>query len=102
MSSRLVLLRDAFLRCLRPFRRRRDERSRPVPSPSAYPYSCVYVHGPTGHSTGSLPPRGEDSPLVRPYLLAHERRAVARRALRIVGPGAGIWTLPTLPAEVTR
>jgi hypothetical protein len=42
-----------------------------------YPYSCDYVAGPTGHRTGERPPRGEDSPLVRPYLIAHERQLAA-------------------------
>ncbi|MEU2114885.1 hypothetical protein ABZ567_04340 [Streptomyces sp. NPDC016459] len=101
MSSRLTQLREALARCLRPFRWW-DAHSRPAPPHPTYPYSCVYVHGPTAHRTGSLPPRGEDSPLVRPYLLAHERRTVARRALRIVGPGADIGALPTLPAGVAR
>ncbi|MFG2213540.1 hypothetical protein ACGFN1_01450 [Streptomyces sp. NPDC048685] len=43
-------------------------------TPYAYPYSCDYVAGPTAYRTGERPPRGEDSPLVRPYLIAHERQ----------------------------
>lgn len=42
-------------------------------APYTYPYSCDYVAGPTVYRTGERPPRGEDSPLVRPYLSAHER-----------------------------
>ncbi|NUK26074.1 hypothetical protein HRW16_31770 [Streptomyces lunaelactis] len=53
------------------------------PPPPAYPYpcpySCEYVAGPTVRRTGERPPRGEDSPLVRPYLVAHERQQQARR-----------------------
>lgn len=51
------------------------------PVPTARPYSCPYVGGPTRHRTGECPPRGEDSPLVRPYLLAHERQQGSRRVL---------------------
>ncbi|MFJ5830074.1 hypothetical protein [Streptomyces sp. NPDC093089] len=39
--------------------------------------------------------------MVRPYLLAHERRTVARRALRIVGPGTDVHALPAIPVGVT-
>ncbi|MDJ0463677.1 hypothetical protein [Streptomyces sp. H27-C3] len=39
-----------------------------------YPYSCDYVGGPTVRRIGGRPTRGEDSLLVRPYLVAHERR----------------------------
>jgi hypothetical protein len=39
--------------------------------------------------------RGEDSPLVRPYLLAHERRSAPRRVLLIAGPGTN--PRPLLP-----
>ncbi|MER5749791.1 hypothetical protein [Streptomyces sp. NPDC002088] len=35
--------------------------------------------GPTVHRAGSRPLRGEDHALVRPYLVAHERREEARR-----------------------
>ncbi|WNI24702.1 hypothetical protein [Streptomyces sp. ITFR-16] len=45
-----------------------------------YPYSCAYVGGPTAYRTGERPPRGEDSPLVRPYFVAHERQVAERRA----------------------
>ncbi|NED92326.1 hypothetical protein G3I76_71235 [Streptomyces sp. SID11233] len=47
-----------------------------------YPYSCDYVSGPTAYRTGERPPRGEDSPLVRPYLVAHERRVAEERRRR--------------------
>ncbi|MFJ9887500.1 hypothetical protein ACIQRW_16750 [Streptomyces sp. NPDC091287] len=43
-------------------------------------YSCAYVGGPTVYRTGERPPRGEDSPLVRPYFVAHERRVAEERA----------------------
>ncbi|MEV7459302.1 hypothetical protein [Streptomyces rubiginosohelvolus] len=45
-----------------------------------YPYSCAYVGGSTVHRTGERPPRGEDSPLVRPYFVAHERQVAEQRA----------------------
>ncbi|WDG31197.1 hypothetical protein N7925_24145 [Streptomyces sp. CA-278952] len=48
--------------------------------PYLYPYSCAYVGGPTVYRTSERPPRGEDSPLVRPYFVAHERRAAEERA----------------------
>ncbi|MFF2962313.1 hypothetical protein ACFVT1_26005 [Streptomyces sp. NPDC057963] len=55
---------------------------RPAPA-TVHPYSCVYVAGPTVRRTGERPPRGEDGPLVRPYLEAHERQvAEARRRRR--------------------
>ncbi|MFF2407193.1 hypothetical protein [Streptomyces sp. NPDC058092] len=48
-----------------------------------HPYSCVYVAGPTVRRTGEPPLRGEDGLLVRPYLVAHERRvAEAQRRRR--------------------
>ncbi|MFI6960445.1 hypothetical protein [Streptomyces sp. NPDC050255] len=49
-------------------------------APYSYPYSCDYVAGPTAYRTGERPPRGEDSPLVRPYLIAHERQLAADAA----------------------
>ena len=55
-------------------------RSRPTGPPAAgHPYSCAYVGGPTVYRTGERPPRGEDSPLVRPYLVAHEKRQKRQR-----------------------
>ncbi|MEU0127681.1 MULTISPECIES: hypothetical protein [unclassified Streptomyces] len=44
-----------------------------------HPYSAVYVGGATARCTGERPPRGEDSPLVRPYYLAYERELEERR-----------------------
>ncbi|MBO0917929.1 hypothetical protein J1C73_27555 [Streptomyces laculatispora] len=40
------------------------------------------MSGPTAYRTGERPPRGEDSPLVRPYLVAHERRMAEERCRR--------------------
>ncbi|MFC9619227.1 hypothetical protein ACFTXM_04255 [Streptomyces sp. NPDC056930] len=55
---------------------------RPAPV-TVHPYSCAYVAGPTARRTGERPLRGEDGPLVRPYLVAHERQlAEARRRSR--------------------
>lgn len=61
--------------------RRRHPQDRDA-APYAYPYSCDYVAGPTTYRTGERPPRGEDSPLVRPYLIAHERQ-LAEEAARV-------------------
>ncbi|WP_234544378.1 hypothetical protein [Streptomyces shenzhenensis] len=47
-------------------------RTGPPPAPSHAPK-------PTGHRPGSRPLHGEDHTLVRPYLVAHERREEARR-----------------------
>ncbi|MFI1482860.1 hypothetical protein [Streptomyces sp. NPDC020747] len=46
----------------------------------ACPYSCDYVGGPTGYHRGERPLRGEDSPVVRPYLLVHEWQTAPLRA----------------------
>ncbi|MFF8506436.1 hypothetical protein ACF07L_38230 [Streptomyces anulatus] len=59
-----------------------------------HPYSCDYVGGPTAYRTGERPPRGEDSPLARPYFVAHERQvaealAVERRRQR--RRGGRLW-----------
>ncbi|MGW2837996.1 hypothetical protein ACWCWD_09385 [Streptomyces sp. NPDC001493] len=43
--------------------------ARPAPDPRPHP--C----GPTTRRTGERPLRGEDTQLIRPYLLAHEWRA---------------------------
>ncbi|MFJ7492104.1 hypothetical protein ACIQZB_12760 [Streptomyces sp. NPDC097727] len=51
-------------------------------SATVHPYSCVYVAGPTMRRTGERPPRGEDSPLVRPYLVAHEQQMAEMRRRR--------------------
>ncbi|MDN3293821.1 hypothetical protein QWM81_07150 [Streptomyces ficellus] len=63
------------------------------PYPYPYPYSCDYVGGPTTYRTGERPPWGDDSPLVRPYLIAHERRVAAEarpRTLWIAGHGVDV------------
>ncbi|MFI6059599.1 hypothetical protein [Streptomyces sp. NPDC051286] len=62
---------------------------RPV-SVHVHPYSCVYVAGPTARRTGERPPRGEDSPLVRPYVEAHERRVAEERRRRVRRSGVRI------------
>lgn len=69
MPDFIARLFESLLRFLFPTGKRR----RGTPAPRAYPYSCQYVGGPTAYRRGERPLRGEDSPLVRPYLLAHER-----------------------------
>ncbi|MGW0788294.1 hypothetical protein ACWD04_08560 [Streptomyces sp. NPDC002911] len=51
---------------------------RPVPETEHRP------GGITARRTGERPPRGEDSPLVRPYYVAHERERLAELRLRRV------------------
>ncbi|MCX5397130.1 hypothetical protein [Streptomyces sp. NBC_00102] len=49
---------------------------RPVsPPPAAVRYPRPHPSGPTVRSIGGRPLRGEDTALVRPYLVAHELRA---------------------------
>lgn len=56
---------------------RRHEGCGEHPPPALY--SCPYVAGLTSRRVGERPLRGEDSALVRPYVVAHERR---QRAIR--------------------
>ncbi|PCG81430.1 hypothetical protein CIB93_35410 [Streptomyces sp. WZ.A104] len=85
MKHALARLLKPVLRVLTPASRQRH----PMDTYAyVHPYSCDYVGGPTSYRTGERPPRGEDSPLVRPYFVAHERRvaearvAEARRRIR--------------------
>ncbi|MEH0423550.1 hypothetical protein [Streptomyces sp. B21-083] len=70
MTDLITRLLEPLLSLVLPARGRRRRCSYTYPYP--YPYSCDYVGGPTTHRTGERPLRGEDSPLVRPYLVAHE------------------------------
>ncbi|MFG2403969.1 hypothetical protein ACGFR8_06430 [Streptomyces brevispora] len=74
MKHAVARLRESLVR----FRYRR-KRERDL---HLYPYSCDYVSGPAAYRTGDRPPRGEDSPLVRPYLIAHARRMAEERRQR--------------------
>ncbi|MFE2975237.1 hypothetical protein [Streptomyces sp. NPDC059258] len=77
-------MKHAIARLLKPVQRLLTLERRPRhpldPYAYVYPYSCAYVGGPTVHRTGERPPRGEDSPLVRPYFVAHERRVAEQHA----------------------
>ncbi|MEU5373453.1 hypothetical protein ABZ362_31565 [Streptomyces sp. NPDC005951] len=77
-------MKHAIARLLKPVRRLlvsvRRQRHPLDPYAHVYPYSCAYVGGPTAYRTGERPPRGEDSPLVRPYFVAHERRVAEQHA----------------------
>lgn len=42
------------------------------------------------HRTGERPPRGEDSPLARPYFEAHEHQVAEERRRRMRGGGLRI------------
>ncbi|RPE43735.1 hypothetical protein EDD90_6949 [Streptomyces sp. Ag109_O5-1] len=67
MTHLLARLVEPLLRFFLPARGRR--RRRPVvPLAYTYPYSCPYVGRPTAYRRGEAPLRGEDNPLVRPYL----------------------------------
>ncbi|QNE77198.1 hypothetical protein F0344_23625 [Streptomyces finlayi] len=79
MTHAIARLLEPLLRLLLPSGKRRRP---PTLSTDVYPYSCPYVGGPTAYRTGERPPRGEDSPLVRPYLVAHERQ-LAEEAARM-------------------
>ncbi|MEU3514540.1 hypothetical protein ABZ770_04510 [Streptomyces sp. NPDC006654] len=59
MAHLLTRLVEPLLRIFLSARRRRRD---------TYPYSCPYVGRPTTYRRGEAPLRGEDSPLVRPYL----------------------------------
>lgn len=77
MTDLIARLAEPFLRFLFPARGRRRRTPAPPRCPYKapyYPYSCAYGGGPTAYRTGEPPLRGEDSPLVRPYLVAHERQ----------------------------
>lgn len=80
-------MKHAIARLLKPVRRLlvsvRRQRHPLDPYAYVYPYSCAYVGGPTVHRTGERPPRGEDSPLVRPYFVAHERQVAEQRAAEV-------------------
>jgi hypothetical protein len=51
---------------------------RPAQGAGRGPSACTRPDGITKRCTGERPPRGEDSPLVRPYYVAHEREREAR------------------------
>ncbi|MFG3395567.1 hypothetical protein [Streptomyces parvus] len=77
-------MKHAIARLLKPVQRMLTPARRhwyPLdPYAHVYPYSCAYVGGPTAYRTGERPPRGEDSPLVRPYFVAYERRVAEQHA----------------------
>jgi len=96
MTDLIARLVEPFLRFLSlpPGRRRASPRfSGPRPCLRVCPYSCEYIGGQTAYRRGERPPRGEDSPLVRPYLLAHERQSAPRRRLSFAEPGADLRPL---------
>ncbi|WLQ43006.1 hypothetical protein P8A22_25575 [Streptomyces laculatispora] len=76
MKHAIARLLESLVRCRN---RRKRKRGRDL---YLYPYSCDYVCGPTAYRTGERPPRGEDSALVRPYLVAHETRMAEERRRR--------------------
>ncbi|MFC9857759.1 MULTISPECIES: hypothetical protein [unclassified Streptomyces] len=85
MKHAIARFLEPVLRLLIPVRRQRH----PLDTYAyVHPYSCDYIGGPTAYRTGERPPRGEDSPLVRPYFVAYEREqaeelAADRRRQRV-------------------
>ncbi|MBD0844615.1 hypothetical protein [Streptomyces sp. TRM68416] len=76
MNHRIARLFEPLLRLLLPGSgRRRRTTTTPKPTEAL----TRHAPGPTAHRPGSRPLRGEDHALVRPYLVAHERREEARR-----------------------
>ncbi|MFE9778631.1 hypothetical protein ACFYPA_10745 [Streptomyces sp. NPDC005775] len=80
MKQAIARLLEPLLRFLITGSSRRHQQEWGAADPYTYPYSCDYVAGPTTYRTGERPPRGEDSPLVRPYLVAHERQLAIEAA----------------------
>ncbi|MFE9902546.1 hypothetical protein [Streptomyces achromogenes] len=62
-----VGMHPLLARLVRPLLRRRRPVT-PPPYTDVSPYSCPYVGAPTTYRRGEAALRGEDSPLVRPYL----------------------------------
>lgn len=64
------------------------------------------VEGPAPHRFGARPLRGEDNALVRPYLVAHERREHERRrqarrgSLLLAPQGLDLCPRPTYPHPI--
>jgi hypothetical protein len=75
MSHRIVRLLEPLLRRLLPGRGRR----RRLAVPYGHRSPVTRAAAPTNRQFGSPLLRGEDNALVRPYLVAHERRDEARR-----------------------
>ncbi|WP_406169926.1 hypothetical protein [Streptomyces sp. NBC_00996] len=76
MSHRLVRVFEPLLRLLLPGSGR--HRLAVTTQMGRQPVTS-HFGGPTAHRAGSRPLRGEDHALVRPYLVAHERRREAQR-----------------------
>ncbi|MGW5649773.1 hypothetical protein [Streptomyces humi] len=68
MTHLLARLVEPLLRFFLPPRGRRRKKRPVAPLTYMCPYSCLYVGRPTAYRRGEVPLRGEDSPLVRPYL----------------------------------
>ncbi|MDT0612869.1 hypothetical protein [Streptomyces lancefieldiae] len=103
-TARFAGLPLLLLDLLLPGSGRRRRRRRPATTPTAPPYLADV----TVHRTGMPALRGEDNALVRPYLLAHERREearrqrVRRRALRVAVHGVDLGPRVLHGVEVAR
>ena len=76
MSHRIARLLEPLLRFLLPGP---GSRRRIVTAPARQRPTPAYVDGHTARRAGSRPLCGEDNAMVRPYLVAHERREEAKR-----------------------
>ncbi|MGW0571612.1 hypothetical protein [Streptomyces tauricus] len=83
MSDLIARLISPFLRFFFPTGRRRRRTPTSYTYQSVCQYSCQYVGGPTAYRTGEPPLRGEDSPLVRPYLLVPTQAPAPAPASRV-------------------
>ncbi|MGW0823657.1 hypothetical protein [Streptomyces sp. NPDC002845] len=106
MNHRIARLVEPLLRLLLPGVGRRRGRIAAT-GEAVQATAAPYADGPTARRSGSRPLRGEDHALVRPYLLAHERREeerkrqVRRRAVKLAVHGIDIGPRVIRGAEVT-
>ncbi|MFJ5303784.1 hypothetical protein [Streptomyces sp. NPDC088350] len=104
MSHRIARLFEPLLRFLLPGP---GSRRRVVAAPARQRPTPAYADGHTARRAGSRPLRGEDHAMVRPYLVAHEQRAEAkrrrarRRALWVAVHGVDIGSRAVHGVEVT-
>jgi hypothetical protein len=100
MSHRIARLVEPLLRFLLPGLGRHRLAARCTPPENQRP-APSYAEGPTDRHAGFRPLRGEDTVMVRPYLVAYERREEERRRrsrrrnlrLAVHGIDIGPWSI---------